>query len=97
MKDGKWDARIDRAKELTSVYPFAAEGLRFYTQVAIFQRSLYTDVQKARADSLKALSARTLRDELDLFLLLPKFSGFLALIEQIAPAPLAQAAAVLAQ
>jgi hypothetical protein len=38
-----------------------------------------------------------LRDELDLFLLLPRFPAFLMMIEQIAPVPLAQAAATLAQ
>jgi hypothetical protein len=34
---------------------------------------------------------------LDLFLLLPRFSGFLSMIEQVAPAPPAEAAARLAQ
>ena len=93
----QWDRRIRRATELTSTYPFAAEGLRFYAQVATFQRSLYAEIQKALADSPKISSARPLRDELDLFLLLPHFSGFLSLIQQIAPAPLAEAATELAQ
>jgi FdhE protein len=38
-----------------------------------------------------------LRDELDISLLLPRFSGFLSTTQQIAPAPLAQAAVSLAQ
>jgi formate dehydrogenase accessory protein FdhE len=38
-----------------------------------------------------------LRDELDLFFLLPKFPEFLSVIQQIAPAPLAQASGALAQ
>jgi hypothetical protein len=58
---------------------------------------LYADIQKALADSAKVSDDRPLRDELDLFLLLPKFSGFLSLVQQIAPAPLAQTAAGLAQ
>jgi hypothetical protein len=33
MIDAKWDRRIRRANELTSFYPFAAEGLRFYTRI----------------------------------------------------------------
>ena len=49
MTGAKWDRRIRRATELTSAHPFAAEGLRFYTRIATFQRSLYTDIQKARA------------------------------------------------
>ena len=96
MIQAQWDRRIRRATELTSCYPFAAEGLRFYTRIATFQRSLYADIQKALADSAKVSDDRPLRDELDLFLLLPKFSGFLSLVQQIAPAPLAQTAAGLA-
>src|SRR5271163_3500202 len=97
MAQREWDRRIRRANELTSKHPFAAEGLRFYSRVATFQKSLYTELQKALGDSPKISSARPLRDELDLFLLLPPFPKFLALIEQIAPAPLGQAAAGLAR
>ena len=97
MAQREWDRRIRRANELTSSYPFAAEGLRYYSRVATFQRSLYSDIQKALADSPAGEATGSLRDELDLFLLLPNFSRFLALIEQIAPAPLAQAAAGLAR
>jgi formate dehydrogenase accessory protein FdhE len=97
MKPGKWETRIDRATELTSRYPFAAEGLRFYSRLATFQKSFYGEIQEALVDSPKTSSDRPLRDELDLFLLLPKFPGFLSVIEQIAPVPLAQAAANLAE
>jgi formate dehydrogenase accessory protein FdhE len=93
----QWDRRIHRATELTSKYPFAAEGLRYYTRVATFQKSLYAEIQKAPADSPKTSADRPLRDELDLFLLLPHFSRFLPLIQQIAPPPIARAAAALAQ
>jgi FdhE protein len=93
----EWDRRIRRAGELASCYPFAAEGLRFYARLATFQRSLYADIQQALADSPAGDSTRSLREELDLFLLLPNFSRFLSLIEQIAPAPLAQAAGGLAR
>src|ERR1700726_4934311 len=97
MIHAKWDRRINRANELTSSYPFAAEGLRFYARVATFQKSLYAEIQKALAGASKISSDRPLRDELDLFLLLPRFPGFLSVIEQIAPVPLAQSAASLAQ
>ncbi|MGC2707108.1 MAG: hypothetical protein WA361_21525, partial [Candidatus Acidiferrales bacterium] len=82
MTNAKWDRRIRRATELTSAHPFAAEGLRFYTRIATFQKSLYTDIQNALAGATKVPADRPLRDELDLFLLLPKFSGFLALVQQ---------------
>ena len=93
----QWDRRIRRATELTSTYPFATEGLRYYGRIATFQRSLYAEIQKNLANSPKASADRPLRDELDLFILLPHFSPFLSLIQQIAPPPMAQAAAALAQ
>jgi hypothetical protein len=97
MNDAKWDRRIGRANELASSYPFSAEGLHYYARVATFQKGLYREIQKALADSPKISSDRPLRDELDLFLLLPKFPEFLATIQQIAPVPLAQASGVLVQ
>jgi len=97
MTPSQWDRRIRRATELTSTYPFGAEGLRFYTRVATFQKSLYAEIQKALKGSPKISADRPLRDELDFFLLLPHFSPYLSLIQQIAPAPLSQAAAGLAQ
>jgi formate dehydrogenase accessory protein FdhE len=96
MNDAKWDRRIRRANELASSYAFSAEGLRYYAHVATFQKSLYREIQKALADSPRISSDHPLRDELDLFLLLPKFPEFLSVIQQIAPARLAQAAAALA-
>jgi len=97
MTNAPWDRRIRRAAELTLTYPFAAESLRFYGRVATFQKSLHTEIHQALADSPKIPSARPLRDELDLFLLLPHFPAFLSMIQQIAPGPLARAAARLAQ
>jgi formate dehydrogenase maturation protein FdhE len=93
--DAKWDRRIRRANALASSYPFAAEGLRYYARVATFQKGVYSEIQKALTNSPKISSDRPLRDELDFFLLLPKFPGFLSVIREIAPAPLAQAAAAL--
>jgi formate dehydrogenase accessory protein FdhE len=97
MIDKKWDRRVRRATELASTYPFSAEGLSYYARVATFQKSLYAEIQKALADSLKISADRPLRDELDLFLLLPRFPGFLSVIQKIAPAALAEAAASLAE
>jgi formate dehydrogenase maturation protein FdhE len=95
MIRAQWDRRIRRADELASTYPFAAEGLRFYAQLAKFQKNLYSEIQKGLADSPKISADRPLRDELDLFLLLPHFSPFLSLIQGIAPVPLAEAAVAL--
>jgi formate dehydrogenase accessory protein FdhE len=95
INDAKWDRRIHRANELAASYPFAAEGLRYYARIATFQKELYGEIQKALAKSPRISADRPLRDELDFFLLLPKFPGFLSVIQKIAPAPLAQAAAAL--
>ena len=92
INEAKWDRRIRRAYELASSYPFAAEGLHYYARVAAFQKDLYREIQKALGNSPKTSSDRPLRDELDFFILLPKFPRFLSVIQKIAPAPLAQAA-----
>lgn len=92
MIRSQWDRRIDRATELTSAYPFAAEGMHFYTRVATFQRALYADTARALAGSSPAVSAGALREELHLSFLLPKFPEFLSAIRQFAPAPLAHPA-----
>src|ERR1700674_640310 len=98
MRDGgsgKWDQRIQRARALAAAHPFASEGLRFYERIAGFQRSLYANVAAALGDDQEARPPGSLREELDLFLLLPSFPGFLALVEAAAPAPLSRSAAEL--
>ena len=92
MIPSQWDRRIRRADELTSAYPFAAEGLRFYSRVATFQKNLYADIKKTMGNLPRISAESPLRGDLDLFALLPKFSGFLSIIQQIAPVPLAQGA-----
>jgi FdhE protein len=93
MRSGKWDARIARARELTSAYPSATEGLRFYEHIAQFQKSLYGDLEKECGTDTMAREAGTLREELDLFVLLPRLGPFLSIVEKSAPEPLANAAA----
>ena len=93
MKNDKWAARVHRATELTSVYPFAAEGLRFYAGVAALQCSLYTEMHRSLGNSRRIPSTRPLRDELELSQLLSKFPGFLSALGKIGPKPLAQGAA----
>lgn len=95
-----WDQRIRRASELSSVYPFAAEALHFYERMAPLQGSLYRDFEQEFANSadLAVLSSpHSLREELDIAALVPRFSWFLAAIEPIAPMPLARAAGTLAR
>src|SRR5260370_1091945 len=91
----KWDQRIERANALAAVHPAAAEGLRFYERIAVFQRSLYADLEAALGSGQEARPPGSLREELDLGLLLPAFPGFLALVEAAAPAPLSPCTAEL--
>lgn len=92
MNTGKWDARIRRAVELASTHSFAAEGLRFYERIARFQQSLYFDFKAECGTEKEVRMSGSLRQELDLFILLPRFGSFLSLMEEIAPGPLSQSA-----
>jgi FdhE protein len=92
MKSGKWDARIARARELTSAYPSAKEGLRFFEHIVQFQKSLHGDLEKERGTQVVTRKPGTLREELDLFVLLPRFGPFLSIVEKNAPKRLADAA-----
>ena len=95
MSRDKWDQRIQRANELAGALPFAAEGLRFYERVASFQKSLYTGLAAGNGTAKIARPPGSLRDEIELFVLLPWFASFLSFIQDIAPPPLAQSAAEL--
>jgi formate dehydrogenase maturation protein FdhE len=45
----QWDRRIERARHLASLYPFAREILVFYSKLATFQKGLYLDLYSSRA------------------------------------------------
>jgi len=95
MTGGKWERRIRRADLLAAAHPFAAEGLRFYQQVASFQQSFYESLEAASGAAKQVRAPGSLRDELALFSLLPWFGSFLAFVQDIAPPPLAASAAEL--
>lgn len=92
MRDRKWDARMERARELQSKYSFASEGLRFYHRVAQFQKSLYSNLASHLGTARQQRSPGSLRHELNLSALMPQFSTFLAAIAESAPSPLAESA-----
>ena len=90
-----FEARIRRAKDLASRYPFASEALRFYERLAGRQQVLYTDFE-ANGGMEKAIRpAGWFREKPKLPMLLPGFSSFLSCIDEIAPAPLAHSASEL--
>lgn len=92
MNSSKWDARIERARALEEVYPFASEGLRFYQRVAQAQKSLYAELESELGKAKRQRPPGALRQEFDLFFLLPRLAAFLSVIEQCAPSVLAQSA-----
>jgi FdhE protein len=81
-----WQQRIRRAEHLAQQHPFAAEILGFYIHVARFQEGLYQRLERASGSTSVALS------DPDVTELLASFPQFLSLVEEKAPARLAQVA-----
>jgi formate dehydrogenase accessory protein FdhE len=80
--------RIARADELATQYPFAAEMLRFFVPVARFQDESYCSAQKALKNQEQSVSfAQPLASGV-----VVRFPGFLSLVEEIGPAPVAATA-----
>jgi len=92
MNCSQWDRRISRANDLAGVYPFAAEILRFYQQIAEFQRDLYALILSTSSGQVGKRNSGSLPEKLDVSVLLPRFPAFLSLIQQVGPAELARLA-----
>jgi len=93
MNERKWAVRIERARTLQPIYPFAAEGLRFYEKVAEAQRQVYGELEGLLGAAKKPRAPRTLRDdELDVAVVAPRFRCFLSAVENAAPSSLAHSA-----
>ena len=96
MTRGRWDERIARARQLSATYPFAEEILRFYERIVAAQAQVYTRLLAACGDERVSRPAGSLREELDLTVLLPELRGFLGIVERHAPPPLSATARELA-
>jgi formate dehydrogenase accessory protein FdhE len=88
----EYDARIRRAEKLIAEKSSASELLSFYKRIASFQKTFLVQISDAALEPPAARRFASVRDALDLTLLLPHFRNFLALIEQHAPNALAAAA-----
>lgn len=97
QKLSDYDKRIDRAKHLSAEYPFAAKPLKFYAQIAQFQKELFSHLAMEWGEQPVSSPNGELRSELNFMILLPRYSGFLAVVETNAPQPLATAASELSQ
>ena len=88
----EYDARIRRAEKLIAEKSSGSELLSFYKRIASFQKTFLVQISDAALEPPAARRFASVRDALDLTLLLPHFRNFLALIEQHAPNALAAAA-----
>ena len=88
----EYDAQIRRIDKLIADKSSASELLSFYRRVAAFQKNMVPHVASASARHSELHSFGTVRDGLDLTLLLPHFRNFLSLVEQNAPKALSAAA-----
>ena len=105
VADTGWQQRIRRAEQLGAQHPFAAEILAFYIHEARFQQDFYRRLESASAPAVSPKKERasqplpgqqdagaTISGPPELPELLASFPGFLALVENQAPARLAQVA-----
>jgi formate dehydrogenase accessory protein FdhE len=88
----EYDARIRRAEKLISEQSAASELLSFYRRIATFQKGFLGQIADAGNEQPKTRQFGSVRDSLDLTLLLPHFRNFFLLVEQNAPNALAAAA-----
>jgi formate dehydrogenase accessory protein FdhE len=93
----EYDARIRRAEKLIADKSSASELLSFYKRIASFQKTLITQIAEANrqqqgSQQRESQQFGSVRDALDLALLLHHFRNFLSLVEQNAPNALAAAA-----
>jgi FdhE protein len=100
-----WQQRIRRAEHLAAQHPFAAEILNFYIHLAFLQEGLYQRLERSSRDSSagvppavlqeKQRASRPLWGQQDAGAtktLLNSFPQFLSLVEEKAPARLAEVA-----
>jgi FdhE protein len=95
MTASHWEQRIQRAEELAGGYPFAAEILGFYREIARFQKSLYLFLETSEYEPEG--DPDRLPETWDSFVLLPRFQPLLQLVESKGPQPLAQQARELSE
>jgi FdhE protein len=84
-----WQQRIRRAERLAAQHPFAAEILGFYVHMARFQEGLYQRLERSPIN-IKGNPVSPLQPNWPE--LLASFPSFLAVVEDQAPASLAQVA-----
>ena len=83
-----WEKRTQRARELASQYPAAAEVLGFYGEIAAFQKQLFDAITR---EELHVDPTRSLREQRLPSAVIERFPAFIALVEKKGPAGLVMA------
>jgi formate dehydrogenase maturation protein FdhE len=87
-----FDARIRRAQHLAAIHPFASEVMKFYEHLAQFHKRLYAHLAPSTIQHPMPAAAEDFRSNLDLAQLLQHFPELLSLLQNVGPAPVAEAA-----
>jgi formate dehydrogenase accessory protein FdhE len=82
-----YNARIERAQYLKTIYPFAAEILSFYEGICAAQARVHAQVAK-RLRGARPLAGATLRERLDVGLVIPGVNEALQELIPVSPVPL---------
>ncbi len=90
----RWEKRIERARSLTVEYPSASQVLRFYFEIASFQKALAAALKPAARNDKTEISFEL---SLNLAPLLPRFPALLSLVKQVGTRALADGADELSQ
>ena len=89
-----YEQRLRRAEYLAGEHAFAAEVLKFFSEITKFQKSLYARIAAANPATAAhgGRPSPPIREAFDAALVLPHFRAFLSTVERYAPAPLAESA-----
>src|SRR5262249_45076275 len=91
--NSNYDARIERARSLKGIYPFAAEILTFYERIRAVQAQIEGSL-RATLRRRTIPSNEKLRERINVDLLLPLAAEHLPEIARVSPAPLREFVAV---
>ena len=88
--DAPYNARIQRAEYLKTIYPFAAEILNFYGRICAAQLRLSKELQRILPRGANLFAQETLRERIDVNTVLPFVSSTLEELLAESPGPLAE-------
>jgi formate dehydrogenase accessory protein FdhE len=85
-----YDARVRRAKNLKETYPFAAEILTFYGRICAMQQRISQELARTLRRDARSEEPGSLREHLDVDVLLPFVKNALTELLPQSPGPLAE-------